>query len=75
MPTKKKEKFVILVPKTDTGKEKLSYHGDKWIIRSLSKDVKFVRTREENYGLISRDGKKFMFVGKENDPDFAVREI
>ena len=71
----KKEKFVILSPKNASAKERMEYHGDKWVIREVVDNVKFSREPGPYLVLISRDGKKCLHIKKKDDKDFDYHKI
>lgn len=75
MASTKREKFVILEAKTDKGKEKLGYHGDKWILRDEIENLKFDRRQGASIVVRSRDGSKILFIKKTDDPDFNFRIV
>jgi len=68
----KKQNLIILEPKTEIGKERIGYHGERWYL--IDKLIpKFARTKGECYVCRSRDGSKVLMVRVENDPDIAYR--
>jgi hypothetical protein len=69
-----KDSFIVLVPKTDDAKAKLGYHGDKWLLRCTQENPKY-RAPGTYFRVMSRDGKKLMFIRDKNDPDFDTRTI
>ena len=75
MPKKSKEQYVLVSAKTDKGKDKISYHGEKWLFREEVTQLKF--TREPGPFLIfrSRDGTRVLFVKKQDDTDIAYRFV
>lgn len=75
MATKKKEQFVILEAKTDKGKEKLGYHGEKWVFREEIENLKFCRQQGPSIVVRSRDGSKVLFIKKQDDPDITYRMV
>lgn len=72
-PRAKKETYAIITPKNDAATKKLEWHGNRWIFRSLVDMVKFSRDPGPWYVLISRDGKKCIYVRKTDDVDFDIR--
>lgn len=68
----KKEKYAVLTPKTEEANKKLSYHGNRWLLKGEVESLKFSRTVGPFYLLISRDGKKCLHIQKTNDPDFII---
>lgn len=68
----KTEKYVIITPKSDNGKERISYHGERWIFREEKESLKFVRGGPF-IGVVSSDGKVCLYIKKANDPDFDIR--
>jgi hypothetical protein len=72
MPRTKKPTLVELTPKNETAKTNLGYHGDRWINCGAVEVVRF--SREKNwYRLVSKDGKKSLFVKVNDDPGYSVR--
>jgi len=71
----KKQQMVIVEAKTDKGKEKISYHGDKWYFRGEVENLKFNRTQGPSIVVLSRDGSKILFIKKQNDPDLTYRIV
>lgn len=71
----KKEKIIVLTPKTDAGRKKLDYHGERWLFRHMTDNIKFSREPGPWYVLMSRDGKKVLHVKQDADPDFDVRDL
>jgi hypothetical protein len=71
----KKITYVIIEAKTDKGKEKLGYHGDKWEYRGEVETLKFVRSQGPSIVVRSRDGKKILFIKKQDDPDLKYRIV
>lgn len=69
----KKVTYVCVEAKTEKGKEKLGYHGDKWEYRGEVENLKFVRSQGPSIVVRSRDGKKILFIKKQNDPDLTYR--
>ncbi len=74
-PRATKENYVIITPRNDNATKKLEWHGTKWVMRQLVEEVKFSRDPGPWYVLISRDGKKSMFVRQTGDVDFDVRTM
>ncbi len=71
----KKQKIVILTAKTEKGKEKISYHGDRWYLREEVAAMKLLRSQGPSLVVRSRDGTKVLFIKKQNDPDIEYRII
>lgn len=69
----KKETYVILEAKNEKGKAKIGYHGEKWIYRGDIDNLKFVRSQGPSIVARSRDGKKVLFIKKQDDPDLKYR--
>jgi hypothetical protein len=62
--------FAILIPKHDKAKERLQYHGSKWIIKQISSEAEFHSGEGPWVIVMSIDGKKFMTVNALRDKDF-----
>lgn len=75
MAAKKKEQFVILEAKTDKGKEKIGYHGEKWVFRGEVENLKFNRRQGPSIVVRSRDGSRILFIKKQDDPDIKYRML
>lgn len=43
MPRQKKETYAVITPKNDGAKNKMEYHGDRWIFREETNSLKFTR--------------------------------
>lgn len=71
----KKEKYAVVMPKHDSARKKLDYHGERWLFRGEVESLKFVRGEGPFLVLISRDGKKCLHIQKRNDPDFSVHML
>jgi hypothetical protein len=71
----KKRIIVIVEAKTEKGKEKIGYHGDKWEHRGEIENLKFLRSQGPSIVVRSRDGSKILFIKKENDPHFIYRVV
>jgi hypothetical protein len=71
----KKQRYVILEAKTEKGKEKIGYHGEKWEFRDEIDNLKFVRSQGPSIVVRSRDGSKILFLKKEGDPDITYRFV
>jgi hypothetical protein len=74
MARQKKERIVELIPKTDIGKQRLSYHGNFWLLRQEAATIRGSRIPGPYIAAMSKDGKSLMWVHAVNDPDFNVRE-
>ncbi len=75
---KKKEKYIELSPKNDSGKKRLSYHGNRWVLKRETDTPPQVYLRSATGSWIfamSRDGKIGLWVNKDNDSDFNVRML
>jgi hypothetical protein len=75
MMREKKQTYVIITPKNDKAVERMSYHGDRWILRETKEKLTFSTVSEPHYCLLSRDGNKILLIKKTNDSDFDVRVI
>lgn len=73
MPRVKHEPMIYLEPKTEEGKKKLAYHGNKWYLRGTETSLKIANRGVPVYVCRSRDGSKILFVRQKDDPDFNVR--
>ena len=71
----KKQKIVILTAKTDKGKEKIDYHGEKWYLRDEVSNMRLVRSQGPSLVVRSRDGSKILFIKKQDDPDIEYRIV
>lgn len=72
MGRRKPEPHIILSPKSDKGKEKLSYHSPRW--KYLGEEQhRLIRSKGLCLVCRSPDGKQIILVQKENDPDFDYR--
>lgn len=67
--------YVEITPKNESGKKRMAHHGSRWIFRSESDTIKFSREPGPWVGLMSRDGKDFLWIKKNNDPDFTIRMV
>ena len=74
MATKKKQ-IVILTAKTDKGKEKLSYHPEKWLFIEEVDRRKFSREQGPFIVVRSSDGKAVLLIKKVDDRDIAYRMV
>ena len=68
----KKQPLVVLEPKNDAAREKLEYHGLVWQYRGES-ETKYQRNKGLCIIARSLDGKKVLFISKENDIDYGYR--
>lgn len=76
MARQKRERIVELIPKNHAAIKRLAYHGSRWILRRVADTVPGYRQDEGPYmGCMSKDGKAFIWVRAQNDPDFAASEI
>lgn len=75
MARQKKEHYVVLTPKNDDARKRLSYHGERWILRDTIDKLKFSMEPGPFFLLVSKDGKKCLHVKKEYDTDFNVRVV
>jgi len=71
----KKQKAVILTAKTEKGKEKIGYHGEKWYFKEEIATMKFVRSAGPFIVVRSRDGSKILILKKQDDPDIEYRIV
>ncbi len=71
----KKQTIVILQAKTEKGKEKISYHGEKWYLKEEVATMKLVRSQGPSLVVRSRDGSKILFIKKQDDPDIEYRIV
>ena len=70
----KKNQIAILSAKTEAGKLKLSYHGEKWHIIEIA-IPKLIRSKGECYVCRSRDGSKILFIPITGDPDIILQKV
>jgi len=75
MSREKKETIVELTPKNESGKKRMSYHGDRWVLRQEIDTLGTGRISGPWLGCRSRDGKAFLWIHKVNDADFTVRKL
>lgn len=75
MAREKKEPLVELTPKNESGKKRMSYHGNRWVLRQEVETLGGCRIPGPWLGVRSRDGKTFLWIHKNNDTDFTVREV
>ena len=68
-----RQQLIELQPKTETGKQRASYHGTRWILRQKRENPYRGAPAGFHLGVISKDGKKFLWVLEHNDPDFHAR--
>lgn len=71
----KKQTIVILSAKTDKGKDKIAYHGEKWYLKEEISNLRFVRSQGPSLVVRSRDGSKILFIKKQDDPDIEYRIV
>lgn len=67
--------YIVLTAKTAVGKEKLSYHGERWILKGKTEKLKFTRDPGPWLIVISRDGKKCIHIKEKDDLDFTTRML
>jgi hypothetical protein len=72
MATRKPIPYAILTPKHDKAKERLAYHGTKWIIRHIENETEFHSGEGPWLRVMSMDGKKYMVINALKDPDFKL---
>lgn len=72
MSREKKETYATIIPKTENGKLRMDYHGERWIYKGQVDTLKYSKGGPWHI-LISRDGTKCLHIKKENDIDFDVR--
>jgi hypothetical protein len=75
-----KEAYLVLIPKNDNAKKRLSYHGERWIFRreTTNPPTTYARSSPSDTVWIlvmSRDGKSIIWLKKKDDPDFNIREL
>lgn len=73
MARPKKIQSVELTPKTSQATERLSYHGTRWIFTKELMTPYPGAPKTLHINVLSRDGKKCLWIQKNNDPDFNVR--
>lgn len=71
----KKQTVVILQAKTEKGKEKIAYHGEKWYLKEEITTMRLVRSAGPSLVVRSRDGSKILFIKKQDDPDIEYRIV
>lgn len=74
MGSAKKKPTYILTAKTAAGKDKLSYHNEKWEL-TATEIPKYTRSLGLCHFFRSSDGKKILTVQVSDDPDIAFRLI
>ena len=73
--TKRKENYIVLIPKNESAKEKIGYHGERWILKNTIDKLKFTREEGPFLLLMSRDGTKYIHVKQSNDSLFNIRNL
>lgn len=65
--------IVIVEAKTEKGKSKISYHGERWYLVEVVEKLKFSRIPGPYVIVKSRDGASVLCIKQENDLDFQYR--
>jgi hypothetical protein len=72
MARHKKDTYVDLIPKTDQGKKRASYHGTRWLLRQETTEPYRGASPGTWLAVRSSDGKAMLWVKKTDDTDFKV---
>lgn len=70
-----KKVFIEITPKSDLGRKRMAHHRNRWVLTRITDKPYCGAPLTTHYGLRSSDGTAFLWVLKDNDPDFHIRKF